>query len=119
MVENMDNKDEVHFGEWVLYAGGMATGLPDDAILGRVKAKTIGDLRKARKEAITKARKRGARVENLRITALLAKSDSRAITRRPYKVTFTQLESERPMLYVDDLEYWRNRIKPSAQRFLA
>lgn len=113
----MTDKDDVHFGDWVLYAQGMATGLPDEAVLGRVRAKSLADLRKARKEAVTRAKKRGATVANLRVTAILTKTDSRATGRRPYKVSFTQNEQERPMLFVDDLDYWRERIKPSTQRF--
>lgn len=111
-----DNKD-VHYGEWVLYAGGIATGLPDEAVLGRVKAKTLEDLRKARKKAMTTAKKKGASVHNLRVTAVLTKTDSRATGRRPYKVSFTQNENEMPLMYVDDLEYWKSRIKPAVKRF--
>lgn len=113
----MTENNDVHYGEWVLYAGGVATGLPDEAVLGRVKAKTIQDLRKARKKALTTAKKKGASVHNLRVTAVLTRTDSRATGRRPYKVSFTQNETERPLLYVDNLEYWKERIKPSVQRF--
>jgi hypothetical protein len=114
---NMNESSEVHNGEWVLYAQGIATGLPDEAILGRVKAKTLADLKKARSKALASAKKKGASINNLRVTAILTSTESRAISRRPYKVSFTQNENERPMLYVDDLEYWRERIKPKAKRF--
>lgn len=113
----MTDNQEVHNGEWVLYSGGLATGLPDEAVLGRVRAKTLADLKKARTKAVATAKKKGASVNNLRVTALLTQSDSKAISRRPYKVSFTQNENERPMLYVDSLDYWRERIKPKAKRF--
>ena len=109
--------DEVHNGEWVLFSSGLATGLADEMVLGRVKAKTLADLKKAHSKALTTAKKKGASIHNLRVTAMLTNTESRAISRRPYKVTFTQNPNEMPMLYIDDLEYWRERIKPATKRF--
>ena len=113
----MTSNDDVHCGEWVLIAEGMATNIPDEMVLGRAKAKTMTELRKARKQAITVAKKRGASVANLRVTAVLTRTESRTLARRPYKVQFLQNEQERPIVYVHDLEYWRERIKPKIGRF--
>lgn len=113
----MNDNDEVHFGEWVLVAEGVASNLPSEMVLSRAKAKTMADLRKARKQAITVAKKRGASLTNLRVTAMLTKTDSRTFARRPYKVQFMQNEMERPIVYVHDLDYWRERIKPSTKKF--
>lgn len=113
----MNDNQEVHNGEWVLYAQGLATGLPDEAVLGRVKAKTLADLKQARSKAVATAKKKGASVNNLRVTALLTSTESKAVARRPYKVSFTQNENEFPILFADSLDYWKERIKPSARRF--